>query len=289
MAKTEYPINKPKGDDDEREATPVTPTITLPALPKPKRKALFRISLSLSLLALLFLFPITTISSKLSVLYIFANDGLESGRKSGSVQMRNGRQRKMSFFATVLNAYTSAAKAVFAFFNSNWNALTNAQRIAWNGYTTFVSDRFARQVKVTGKTAYVQLNINIANVAGTATTAPPATSSPKYTSITSLATAAGAGTMSLVYVLNAAGATTLLYATRPLSQGVFKPSASEFRLFAVGDTSAASPLSIATAYTGRFGAITGRAGKKIFLRAVVVDATTGLTSIAAEVVSIIAA
>ncbi|HMG14045.1 MAG TPA: hypothetical protein VK590_01290 [Saprospiraceae bacterium] len=278
MAKTNESPKPSTGGDKGNVTKPVKPRIKLP-----------RFYLSIGLLVLLFLFPFTASASKLSVLYLWADDGKKSGRTSGNVQMRNGRARGMAFFATVLNQYTSAAKSVFAFFNSNWRNLSEPQRLSWLGYMTFVSDRFAKEVKVTGKTAYSQLNINIANVDGTAILLPPIVSAPRYTALNSVTADASAGTVSIDYVMNAEGGTTLIWATKPLSAGVSKPSKSAFRLVSVGDTSAASPLAFGADYVARFGAITSKAGEKIFIRFVVVDAASGLTSIASETQTIIVA
>ena len=268
---------KPKPASGTGNVTkPVRPTITLP-----------RFLFPIIAFILLFFFPVTSTTAKTAMLVIGGDNKKWSGRASGNVYSRNGRIRGMAFFATVLNQFTSAAKAVFSFFNSNWSALTEAERIAWNGYETFTSNRFAESVKITGKTAYTQLNINIANVAGTAIVDPPSFSSPKYTALNSVTADASAGTVSIAYVINPVGGTTLVWATKPLSAGVSKPSKSAFRLVSVADTSAASPLVFGADYVARFGSITNSSGKKIFIRTVVVDPNTGLTSIAAEVSTII--
>lgn len=265
----------------ENVSKPVKPVIKLPRYLVPIGMMAFTIAM--------FFFPFTTSASKLGALYLWGNDGKVSGRTGGNVQMRNGRSRGMAFFATVINSFTSAAKAVFAFFNSNWNNLTEDERIGWMGYKTFTSDRFARKVPVTGKTAYVRLNVNISNVGGTALLLPPSKTAPSPTALTTLTATASTGVVKLTYILNADGVTTQVYATKPLSAGVFKPSASAFRLFAIADTSAASPVLLTTDYSDRFGAITGAVGKKIFIRTVTVDAATGLTSIAEAISTIIVA
>ncbi len=271
-----------KGSNSGNVSKPVKPEIRRPA------KRYITAILGIVALLGLFLFP-KIAAAKYAGLYILGDNGKKSGRESGSVAMRNGRNRQMAFFATTLNAFTSAAKAVFSAFNSAWRGLAESERLTWLGYETFTSDRFARPVKVSGKTAFVQLNVNIANSGGSIIAVAPSKSipAPVYTALTSLTATASTGAISIAYVMNAAGTTTFIWATKPLSAGVSKPSKSAFRLVSIGDTSAASPLSFGADYSGRFGNITGNAGDKIFIRTVVVDNATGLTSIAAEVSTII--
>lgn len=281
MAKQTTPEPKPESGNVSK---PVRPEIR-----KPKDKR-FMYVIGLFLFFFAILFPITS-SAKVAMLVIAADDKKFSGRADGNVYMRNGRIRKMAFFGKVLNAFTSAAKAVFANYNSQWRNLTQLQMKTWLNYETFVSDRFANQVKVTGKTAYVQLNVNIANSGGTEIdVAPPKSATPPtYIALTSLAADASAGTVNIAYVINAGAPTAFIYATKPLSAGVFKPSASAFRLVSIGDFTAASPLLFGTDYVARFGAITNETGSKIFVRVVNVDNATGLTSIANEISTVIVA
>lgn len=279
MAKTNSTETKPQTGNVSR---PVKPEIRKP---KPKERMML-----FGLLAFIawILFPVTS-SAKVAMLVIAADDKKFSGRADGNVYLRNGVVRKMAFFGKVLNAFTSAAKAVFANYNSQWRNLTQSQMRTWLNYETFVSNRFANQVKVTGKTAYVQLNVNIANSGGTEIDVAPskAVTPPTYIALTGLIADASAGTVNITYVINAGAPTAFIYATKPLSAGVFKPSASAFRLVSIGDFTAASPLLFGTDYTNRFGAITGEAGSKIFVRVVNVDSVSGLTSIANEVETVI--
>lgn len=275
MAKTNSNPPKPQtggNSNGGNVSKPVQPTIKLP-----------RWLLFIPLFLIIFLLPSHHSLASTAALYMWANDGKVSGRTSGNVQMRNGVSRGMGFAAKVLNQFTSNAKAIFSFFQSNWNNLTDAQRLTWNGYTTFTSNRFAVLKKVTGKTAYSQLNINIANVQGTAIVDAPKLGNPAYTALSSLTADASAGTISLAYTTNSDGATTLFFATKPLNAGVYKPSNSSFRMFAEGDTSAAGPIALGTDYVSRFGVITSKAGSKIFLRVVVIDALTGHASIASQI------
>lgn len=280
MVKQEKPISKPNtggSSESGNIARPISPVIKLP-----------RWLMFIPLFLIIFLLPKTATLGQMSYLYIFGNNGKQSGRQSGTVMNRNGTGRSMGFFAKVLNQFTAQAQAIFSFFNSNWNALTDAQRLTWLDYITYSSNRFAESKKVTGKSAYTQLNVNIANVQGTAITNAPKLGSPPYTALSSLSATASTGVINLGYVLNGDGATTLIWATKPLNAGVSKPSTSAFRMFAIGDTSAASPLVLTSSYSNRFGAITSKAGMRIFVRVVVVDATTGQTSIANQIDTVIA-
>ncbi len=277
---------KPKDTDSSIKggnvSRPVKPEIRI------VKKRFVKMFLSLLVLAIVSFFT-KGIASKTAFLYIMGENGKQSGRKSGSVLMRNGRGRGMAFFATVLNSFTSAAKAVFSFFNSNWRAITEGERLTWLNYEKFVSNRFAQPVKVTGKTAYVQLNVNIANAGGSVIDVAPSKliANPPYTALTGLSADASTGLINISYVLNTSGQTSFIFATKPLSPGISKPSKTAFRLVSLGDFSAASPLLFGADYVTRFGAITGNAGSKIFVRVITCDSLTGLTSIASEVSTII--
>ncbi len=265
-------------------STPVKPNIIMP-----KKRMVMAFVAICGLVAML-LFPKAT-AAKTAMLYIMGDNGKKSGRASGNVYSRNGRIRGMAFFARTLNQFTSAAKAVFSFFNSNYKALTEDQRKTWVGYVKFVSNRFAESVKVAGKTAYTQLNANIANSGGTAIDVAPSdlASAPVYVNLTGVTSSAAAGTVSIAYVLEPTATNAFIYATKPLSPGIEKPSKSAFRLVSLGDFSAASPLAFGADYVNRFGLITSKAGSKIFIRVVNVDNTTGLTSIANQIDSVIGA
>lgn len=77
----------------------------------------------------------------------------------------------------------------------------------------------------------------------------------------------------------AAGAKLAIYATKPLSQGISRPSAKAYALLSVSAAAAASPANILAAYTAKYGALVS--GQKIFFRSIVIS-STGVASPALE-------
>lgn len=252
-------------------------------------KKYFKIALGLFLFAALFIpFVGKAIGLKMSALYMFSNDGKMSGRTGGDVKMRNGRSRSMAFPALVRNIYTSTARGFFATFSSGWRNLSDAERTTWLNWSYFTVDRFARPITIKGKSAYIGINTNLSNIAGTPIAlAPVGATPPSATIITELATDVSLTKMNIVYAVNSTGARTLVYATTSLSPSISRPSQSAYRLIGVVDTSAASPADIWTAYTDKFG--TPATGARVFVQLKSIDAYTGLASAITQVDGIVVA
>ncbi len=267
-------VKETESDKGKNVSKPINPTIT-----KPKRFLLGALMLFVTI------FFHKTIAAKTAMLYIMGDNGKKSGRASGNVYSRNGVVRGMGFFAKAFSPFVAVANAIFAFFSSNWKNLTSAQRTAWNNTTYFVSNRFAVVKKLTGHNAYIQLNVNIANAEGTAIDNPPsaAIAKPTYVALTGGSATASTGVVNIAYVPDAGAGTAFIFATKPLSPGISKPSKNAFRLMSIGDFSAASPIIVSSDYTDRFGAITDATGSVIYFRVVVVNPATGLTGTPYEV------
>ena len=208
--------------------------------------------------------------------YILANDGKLSGRASGNVYMRNGVVRAMAFFAPVRNSFTLAVRSGFASFSSLFRGLTQLQIIAWNAFYYDKSDVFAQKIKVTGKQAYIGLNMNIRQVSGTAiddaplgAVAPSATFDVVLTTLSPIHVLIG-------FSLNPDGGTTIVRATRPLSAATLKPQKNDFRIIGVIDTTAIGTNELISKYSAKFGAPVS--GSKIFLTLQSIDSSTGLPS-----------
>jgi hypothetical protein len=69
----------------------------------------------------------------------------------------------------------------------------------------------------------------------------------------------------------AAGVKLAVYATKPLSAGVVRPSPKQFQLLAVTAAAAVSPVNVLSAYTAKYGALVS--GQKIFFRTVAISAS----------------
>lgn len=209
-------------------------------------------------------------------LYQFANDGLVSGRTGGDVKMRNGRSRKMTVPALVRNSYTSFVRSVFAYFSAQFRNLSSDQIIAWNNFDVFKSNRFGVKINIKGKAAFVQLNANLANIGATGilTDPPVGQMLPAPTQIDALTVTIGV--LDLYTEANADGAKTLVYATKPLSVGISRPSQSAYRLISVVNTVPGTVINLTGAYNDKFGVIPD--GTKVFIQLRVINAITGLSS-----------
>lgn len=219
-----------------------------------------------------------------AMLYMVANNERRSGRADGNVFMRNGRVRRFVVPALIQNAATSAARALLAMLSTGWNALSQADMISWNGITwLYRSDRFAVPQLIKGKAAYVMLNANLINVGAVPITSAPLDSGgvPGITAAT-VTPDQSTDTMSTVFspTPTDAGVTHLVFATRPLSAGTFRPRLSDFRLISTLGGTSASPAGFAVAYTTKFGSSwstnAGYVGGKIFFKFVPINIETGV-------------
>lgn len=229
-----------------------------------------------------------------AVLYMFANDGVVSGRMSGDVKMRNGRGRMFKVPALVRNIYTSAARVNLSSFSSAWNSLSEGERNGWNNFSYVKSDRFGRPISIKGKQAYVGLNTNLINIAqATINTAPVVVSGISGQFNLSLTSSAGGDSLSLAFDPDPvpADVSVIVFATAPLRPGVYRPSQSAFRMIGFEASGAASPFALETKYKAKYGstAISANEGARIIVQTVCVDWNTGQASAIAQAECLIAA
>lgn len=210
------------------------------------------------------------------MLYQFANNGKLSGRADGNVYMRNGRIRGMTVPSLVQNSFTSAARSALSSFSSGWNALTADQRASWNGATGFTTtDRFGMPVPLVGKNLYVALNQNLQNAGGSPILIAPSAGSVLPPTFATVDADASAHTVEVNFLPDPvpAGVGWLVFATGLKSAGTSRPGDSQFRLVTTMAAAQTAPFAMGTAYEARFGPLI--AGKKIFVKIVPVNITTG--------------
>ena len=242
-----------------------------PATQSNKRHPLFTFALIAASLAfgLKYILGLGLVAGvKTAMLYSIADNGRKSGRADGNVYMRNGRVRGMRVPALVRNAYTATARGIFSSFSSGWASLTSAQQRAWIDFIGFTSDRFGRQVEVKGKTAYVRLNVNLANTVQAAITDPPIDTAVESVILTAVTIDLSDTSMEVAYDATVAGKAYIM-ATAPLRSGIYRPSQSAFRLIGTFDPTAAGPVDVWTSYVAKFG--TPPVGSKIFVQVVNVN------------------
>lgn len=212
------------------------------------------------------------------MLYMIAENAKKSGRADGNVYMRNGRIRGMAMPSNPQTSYQTEQRANFSTLSSGWNSLTEPQRIAWNGFSIQDTDRFGREVFISGKAAYVALNRNLFNTGDTAISDPPLPVGVPAPSSLSFVADDSSNTILLTFDPTPVPAnyTWLVYATPMQSPGTFAPSASKYRLIAALTAGTATGEDIHAAYLARFGAIL--TGQKIFVKIVAVSTTSGIAS-----------
>lgn len=209
-----------------------------------------------------------------------SGSGRLNGVFGGNVVQKNGRVRE---YVTPTNPNTTAQgtkKAQFTTLSQAWTGLTNAQRLTWEAAATSgqwpISDPFTGTSRnpSSGFELYMIVNGNLLVVGSAAVNSAPTKGSGGNTVATTAAAAAGASTFTFTYT-GALGANERHYvrATAPLPAGRMKLRPSLLKQVAVNNT--ASPATIAAGYTGIFGALTGQAGKKIFLLIEAIDTMTG--------------
>lgn len=188
------------------------------------------------------------------------------------------------------SSFQTAVRGNFADLSTGWRTLTDLQKEGWItlGEAMERQDSLGQTYTLTGIQAYISVNNNLLTVGGTPVANAPAYQLPDHSSPYSFASAAGAGTVTLTYTPPDPGDFILVYATRPMSDGRMFAAKSEYKLIDVADESDASPLSLGSEYSARFGSITGKAGEKIFFRLIRISAA-GFASTPLQTSAIIAA
>lgn len=224
---------------------------------------------------------------KLAMMYSLANNGKLSGRADGNVYMRNGRIRGMKIPSLVRNIYTTFIRYNFTFLSQAYSSLTQSQRNAWIAFVYIHSDRFANEIRVKGKQAFIGVNQNIINAGDPAAIYPTLAPIPFIGVLTpvfaNFSAAVGAGTITIQYPIayGALSATTTIIAftTRNESPGINRPGKSAFRIIQAlqtGDFTISGGFyqaNLNAAFTAKYGPLV--AGRKLFLSALPVNNTTG--------------
>lgn len=205
-----------------------------------------------------------------------------SGKLGGHVASRNLGGAYFRTRVKPLNPQTPAQIAQryqMSLYSKNWNTLTAAEQAAWNAYAavTPLRDRLGNSITVSGKNLYIQCNINLALIGGSAITTPP---SPAVLSeITGLNVASltvSAATIGWTSGAIPAGENWVVRATRPVNAGVSYVK-NQYRIIAVLAPAATSPANIFTAYSAKFGAPVS--GQKIFFSIQQIDNAGGLVGV----------
>jgi hypothetical protein len=215
------------------------------------------------------------------------------GKIGGHVASKNRGGAYLRTKVTPVNGQTSAQTSIrnrFTTLSQGWRGLTEAQRDAWNAAIADYSrtDIFGDLHQPTGFNLYQRLNNNLVTIGEAAISTPPLPSAVGEVVASSLAVAAGAGTMSLVMAGAVPADTNVkVFACAPVSAGKSFVK-SQYRLISILAPAAATPVNLKAAYEAKFGSV-GMAGQKIFVKLTAVNATTGQEGTPSQVSAIVAA
>ncbi len=188
------------------------------------------------------------------------------------------------------SSYQLTARTALTSFSQGWRGLTQAARDAWNAAVADYqrTDIFGDLRSPTGLNLYVRLNRELGLIGQSSISTPPLPASVGAVAATSLAAAAGAGTISLTLDGAVPSNTSIkIYATPAVSPGKSFVK-SQYRFIGYKAAATATPVDIQTEYDARFGAV-GTAGQKIFVKIVPVNETTGQVGQASQVSAVIGA
>ena len=205
-----------------------------------------------------------------------------SGKLGGHVYARNKGGSYIRTKTKPLNPRTLSQSLVRNNFTSNsqaWRGLTAAQRTAWISSTINFpkKGKLAETETLSGSQLYMRINNNLLNIAQATIAAPPVPSAVPALTALSVAYSATASTATATFAPTPvpAGYTLVIQGTAPQSAGRSNVS-NKFRNFFQDAAAAASPANIYAAYTTKFGV--AAVGQKVFIRAKLVNNTTGLES-----------
>jgi len=192
------------------------------------------------------------------------------GKINGTVHSKNTYGQYMRNKVTPVNPNTSSQASVRANFGSiaqAWRSLTDAQRFAWkqasvNFATTNI---FGDSFQYTGFNLHSKINRILFTIGQAYVSSPPTPTQVTNVYIASLAVAIGAASVTATYpTAIPVGESVVVRATAPVSAGKSFVK-SEYRQLTVLTSADASPRNLFGLYTALFGAITGKAGQKVFM------------------------
>ena len=208
-----------------------------------------------------------------------------SGKLGGHVVTQTKAGKALRTKSTPVNRRSTTQQGVKAIFSANaqaFRSLTAAQILAWNAAAADfkVKNYFGDVVQLSGMALYQQLNSNLQKVGAAVISTPPtqvAIGAVAALVITTLT--AAVMTITFTPTPITAGFAMLVEATRPVSPGVSYVK-NQFRVITSVAAAQTSPQDIYSAYVAVFGAPI--LAKKVYVRATLVNVTTGQTGVSAQ-------
>lgn len=151
-------------------------------------------------------------------------------------------------------------RGLTAGFAQSWRGLTDAQRIAWNAATLNfpVTNNVGNTVILSGEQLYIRLNVVLSNIGQPNITTPPLPASISNFQSCGLNAALASMNFTGTYIGGGtsvpAGHSLVIYATAPLSAGIFNFGSRlrQITVFSTGTSTAAA--NIFPQYVAKFGA-----------------------------------
>ena len=215
------------------------------------------------------------------------------GKIGGHVASKNRAGSYLRTKVTPVNAQNASQLEIrnrFTTLSQAWRDLTQSNRDSWNfAVGDFPrTDQFGDSHNPIGFNLFQMLNNNLLTTGGVQIDVPPLPSAVGEVTLTSIAIAAGAGTMSLVMGAAVPANTSVkVFATAPVSAGRDFVK-SQYRLISILAAAAATPVNLKAAYEAKFGSV-GLAGQKVFVKSIAVNNTTGQAGTPSSVSGIVAA
>lgn len=194
----------------------------------------------------------------------------------------------MTVPALISNAYTTLQRSYLSSFSIAWRSLTPAQQLSWNNFKYTKSDVFGQPYDVKGKAAYIALNQNLSNTGQPTIASAPTPTGATNVTISALDPDTTGGTIEVASTAFVAGNRYLLFATAPLSAGIYRPGRSAFRLLGQLPALVLGISDFTAVYTAKFGNLPP-VGTKVFIYVVAVNTTTGEASFTSAVLGAVAA
>lgn len=215
-----------------------------------------------------------------------------SGKINGFVASRNRAGAYFRTKVTPVNPQTASQNAVRQRLTGNaqaWRGLSEAQRASWNAAVSGFArtDIFGDLKNPSGFNLFVRINNNLEAAGQSPLTAAPVPSEVLTVNFTALAADVSDAEVVLTLSGNVpAGTSMLIFATPGVSPGVNFVK-SEYRLISVQAAAATTPIDVGAAWIAKFGSLI--ADQKIFVKVVFVNNTTGQTSSAQSLSTIVVA
>lgn len=196
------------------------------------------------------------------------------GKQGGHVLSKNRSGAYIRTKVTPSNPRTTAQMAVrgmFAAISARWSALTEVQRLSFEGRVTdySVTDIFGDVRNPTGKNLFQKLNLNLENVGKAPVVICPEPIAVPYAELGTVEAEVSASTFMVNYSGNLTGNSLIVLATAPMSNGS-KATENKLRQLEVFPGANGGSVDIWDAYADKFGAPVF--GQNIYVGAKVVNA-----------------